>query len=85
MPFDGLRDFLRALERAGELGRVEVAVDRRYEIAEIVSRAAARDGPAILFERVDGSAFPVAANLLASRRRIELALGRELKWQDVFK
>ena len=75
--FDGLRSFLRTLEEAGELHRVTVPVSARFEIAEIASRAAALDSPALLFEQVEGYAFPVVANLLAGRERIRLALGRE--------
>jgi 4-hydroxybenzoate decarboxylase subunit C len=75
--FDGLRPFLRTLEEAGELHRVTVPVSARFEITEIASRAAALDAPALLFERVEGFEFPVVANLLASRERIRLALGRE--------
>jgi hypothetical protein len=75
--FDGLRPFLRTLEEAGELHRVTVPVSARFEIAEIASRAAALDSPALLFEKVDGYPFPVVANLLAGRERIRLALGRE--------
>jgi 4-hydroxy-3-polyprenylbenzoate decarboxylase len=72
-----LRPFLRTLEEAGELHRVTVPVSARFEIAEIASRAAALDAPALLFEQVEGYAFPVVANLLAGRERIRLALGRE--------
>ncbi len=75
--FDGLRPFLRYLEEEGELLRVTVPVSARFEIAEIASRAAALGAPALLFERVEGFDFPVVANLLASRERIRLALGRE--------
>lgn len=73
---EDLGSFLRALESAGELARVAAPVSARYEISEIVSRVTAREGPAILFENVEGYTFPVAANLLASPRRIEIALGR---------
>jgi 4-hydroxybenzoate decarboxylase subunit C len=75
--YDGLRPFLRALEGAGQLHRVPVPVSARFEIAEIASRAAALDAPALLFEKVEGYDFPVVANLLAGRERIRLALGRE--------
>src|SRR5206468_10590011 len=34
------------------------------------------EGPALLFERVRGAAFPLAVNVLAARRRIEWAIGR---------
>lgn len=77
MAFDGLRPFLALLEREGELRRVKVPVSARFEIAALVSRVAALEGPALLFEQVDDFAFPVVANLLASRKRIRLALGRE--------
>ncbi len=77
MVFDGLRPFLTLLEQEGELRRVTVPVSARFEIAALVSRVAALEGPALLFEQVDGYAFPVVANLLAGRKRIRLALGRE--------
>ena len=35
------------------------------------------DGPALLFERVRGSSFPVAANVLGAARRCAWALGEE--------
>jgi 4-hydroxy-3-polyprenylbenzoate decarboxylase len=65
------------LAEAGELHRVTVPVSARFEIAEIASRAAALDAPALLFEKVEGYEFPVVANLFAGRERIRLALGRE--------
>ena len=52
-------------------------VDPRFEVAEIVTRVVRADGPAILFERVRGSAFPIAANVLGSARRCAWALGDE--------
>ncbi|MDR5704133.1 MAG: UbiD family decarboxylase, partial [Armatimonadota bacterium] len=76
MPFADLQDFLRHLERLGELRRVKVEVDPRLEITEIVTRVVREEGPALLFERVKGSPFPLAINILGSRRRIEEALGR---------
>lgn len=75
--YDGLRPYLRTLEEVGQLHRVTVPVSARFEIAEIASRAAALDAPALLFEKVDGYEFPVVANLLAGRERIRLVLGRE--------
>lgn len=72
----GLRAFLDALDRAGDLRRVAAPVDPRLEMTEIASRLVRADGPAALFERPVGSRFPVALNLFGSMRRIELALGR---------
>jgi len=71
-----LREFLAAIDRIGELRRVRVPVDARLEITEIVQRVVGRDGPAILFENVEGADFPLVINLFGSRRRIEIALGQ---------
>lgn len=75
MSFHSLRTFLDFLESRGDLRRVKVAVDPHLEITEIVTRVVKADGPALLFENVKGSAFPLAVNILGARRRIEWALG----------
>ncbi len=75
MPFADLQSFIRALEREGELQRVTAPVSSDLEITEIATRMVSRGGRALLFENVLGSSFPLAINLLASERRIELALG----------
>lgn len=72
-----LREFLKLLEARGELRRVEVSVSPRFEVAEIVDRLGRRNGPAVLFERVEGASVPMAANLLGSPRRLAWALGVE--------
>ena len=77
MPFRDLQEFLRALEGAGELRRIRVEVDPELEVAEIATRVVKEEGPALLFERVKGSPYPLAINILGSRRRIERAIGRE--------
>ena len=75
MPFPDLQSFLDHCEQQGDLARVRAEVDPRLEIAEIVTRVVRADGPAILFERVKGSRFPLAANVLGSPRRCRWALG----------
>jgi len=75
-PPEDLHAYLDLLETAGELRRVQVEVDPELEIAEIASRAVRAKAPALLFERVKGSTYPVAINVFASERRLELALGR---------
>jgi 4-hydroxy-3-polyprenylbenzoate decarboxylase len=79
---DNLRDFIQAIEAAGELVRVAHPVHARLEIAEIADRCMKRPGggPALLFEQVileDGSRSPqpVAINLFGSMRRMCLARG----------
>jgi len=74
--FPALGDFARHLESLGELHRVKVEVDPELEITEIAVRALREQRPALLFEKVKGARFPLAINLLASERRLELALGR---------
>ncbi len=76
MSFSNLREFLERLEREGELQRVSVEVDPHLEMSALAARAVKEGKPALLFERVKGSDFPVAMNVLASPKRIELALGR---------
>jgi 4-hydroxy-3-polyprenylbenzoate decarboxylase len=46
-----LREFIRLLEREGELVRVRPPVDVVLEMAEIADRASKARGPALLFER----------------------------------
>ena len=74
--FHSLGDFLAELERRGDLKRITREVDWQYEVTEIACREAKAEGPALLFERVRGAAFPLAVNVLATRRRIEWAIGR---------
>ena len=71
--YESLRE-AEILERrvdAGELRRVTAPVSPRLEITEICQRVAREEGPALLFENVEGSSFPLAINLFGSRRRIE--------------
>jgi 4-hydroxy-3-polyprenylbenzoate decarboxylase len=75
MAFRSLGEFLRALEQDGDLVRVGAAVSPRLEISEIADRAVKAGGPALLFENVQGSRFPVAINAFASRERMRKALG----------
>ena len=75
-PWPDLQSFVAELERIGELKRVRVEVDPKFEASEIVQRVVRENGPALLFERVKGAQFPLVMNLFGSDRRIELALGR---------
>ncbi len=78
MAYDGLRAFVETLEREGrgtELVRVRREVDPYLEIAEIADRTMKAGGPALLFENVKGSRFPLLINAYGSRRRMSRALG----------
>jgi len=75
-----LREFVRRLEKEGELRRVRAEVDPVLEVTEVVQRAQAMAGPngatggmALLFEKPKGSRYPLLINAFGSVRRMELA------------
>lgn len=83
MAYNDLREWIAALERAGELKRVSAEVDPVLEITEVVDRASklrnsrwGAGGPALLFENVKG--YPgsqVFINQFGSARRMNMSLG----------
>lgn len=75
-PLADLPSFITALETEGLLKRIAVEVDPALEITEIVTRVVRNGGPALLFEKVKGSPYPLAINLFGSPRHMEIALGR---------
>lgn len=75
MRSDNIRAFLECLKKERELAAIDEPIDPDLELAEIQRRVAARQGPALLFTNVRGTAFPVATNLFGTTRRIELAFG----------
>jgi 4-hydroxy-3-polyprenylbenzoate decarboxylase len=81
MAFDSYRDFLKALEQAGELRRISQPMATELEITEVADVEMKRPGggKALLFEKptVNGhvSPVPLAINTLGSHRRMALSLG----------
>jgi 4-hydroxy-3-polyprenylbenzoate decarboxylase len=63
MRFPALGEFVRYLESIGELRRISTQVDPYLEITEIATRAMRERKPALLFENVKGSSFPLAINV----------------------
>jgi 4-hydroxy-3-polyprenylbenzoate decarboxylase len=79
MAYRSLRDFIAALEAAGELVRVAEPVRTELEITEICTRLLAVGGPAVLFEkpvRADGSISPIPclANLFGAVKRVAMGV-----------
>src|SRR5947208_2971404 len=74
MAYQDLREFIRALEKAGELKRIPFEVDPVLEITEFADRAVKRGGPALLFEKPKGCSMPVLINSFASMRKMQIAL-----------
>jgi len=83
MAFDSFRDFVNALDKAGELKRISQPVATELEITEIADREMKLPGggKALLFEQptVNGvvSPFPVAINTLGSHKRMAMSMGAE--------
>ncbi|HEX6438771.1 MAG TPA: UbiD family decarboxylase [Candidatus Binatia bacterium] len=78
-----LREFLKVLEEEHELQKIKVEVDPKHELGAICKIHNERsNSPALLFENVKGHTIPVVGQLLASDRRVALALG--LSQENVF-
>ncbi len=75
MAYKDLHDFVNTLEKRNLLHRVSVEVDPYLEISEITDRICKEYGPAILFEKVKGSSYPVLINAMGSYERMALSLG----------
>jgi 4-hydroxy-3-polyprenylbenzoate decarboxylase len=75
MPFEGLGEYVEALERAGELKRVKTKVSADLEVAEIMRRLMYQnDQPAVLFENVEGSDMQILGNAFGTMKRLQIAL-----------
>ena len=85
MAYDDLRDWIRTLEKNGDLKRITAEVSPDLEITEITDRvtktggpAGTPGGPALLFENVKGHpGHKVLINQFGSERRMAMALGVE--------
>lgn len=74
MAYKDLQEFIKAIEKMGELKRVGAELDPNLEIAEVTDRVSKAYGPALLFEKVKGSSFPVLTNAFGSYKRMHLSL-----------
>ena len=77
MKYRDLRDFIKQLEKQGELKRVTLPVDPYLEMTEICDRTLKQGGPALLFENPTGYNIPVLANLFGTPRRVAMGMGAE--------
>ena len=69
MSYKNLTAAVADLERTGQLVRITAEVDPRLEVGAVQRRVYARGGPALLFTRVKGSAFPMLGNLFGTMER----------------
>ncbi|MDZ7800203.1 MAG: menaquinone biosynthesis decarboxylase [Trueperaceae bacterium] len=70
-----LQSFVRELDRTGDLVRVREPISAELEITALADRLVKAGGPALLFENVVGSDYPLAINLFATPQRLARALG----------
>ena len=77
MKYRDLRDFIKQLEKQGELKRLTTPVDPYLEMTEICDRTLKHGGPALLFENPTGFNVPVLANLFGTPRRVAMGMGAE--------
>ncbi len=74
MAYRDIQEFIRRLEKLGELKRIKEPVSPELEITEITDRVCKMHGPALLFENVPGYKMPVLMNAFGSFKRMSLAL-----------
>ncbi len=78
MPFEDLRQYLKALEERGFLIETEVEVDPVREIPILTKRVMKELKKAVLFKRVKGyEDWSVVVNIFGSMEMVKLALGYE--------
>ncbi len=77
MKYKDLRDFIKQLEKQGELKRIQIEVDPVLEITEISDRVLKQGGPALLFENPKDSNIPVLANLFGTPKRVAMGMGAD--------
>jgi UbiD family decarboxylase len=75
MVFESLRDFVTELDRCGQLHRIPARVEKDWEVGAICRENFDREGPALLFQRVENHRTPLLVGTLATRERYALALG----------
>ena len=70
------RQYLEALEKAGQLVHVTREVSPEFEVAAYVRKSSDTDGPAFVFENVKGHpGWRLAAGLYGTMGRLPIALG----------
>ncbi len=75
--YKNLRQFVAALEKAGELVRIREEVDPELEITRRTDAESKKPsgGKALYFEKVRGSKMPLLINAFGSYRRMAMAMG----------
>ncbi len=75
MAYSDLHEFINKLEEKKLIKRIKSETNPELEITEITDRVVKSGGPALLFEKVKDSKFPLLINTFGSYERLNLALG----------
>lgn len=81
--FQDLRKFSDKLTASGQLIRVPQPVSPHLQITALSHRSLVNGGPALLFDKPQGSSIPVLANLFGNEQRVLAALELE-KREDLY-
>ncbi len=84
MPYKDIQHFIKYLDEKNQLKRIKAEVSPILEITEIADRVVKKRGPALLFEHVKGSPYPLLINAFGSYRRMSMAIGAD-KLEDIGK
>lgn len=75
MGYKNLQDYMSRLDKQGQLKHIVATVRAELEITEIADRVVKQGGPALLFENVIGSPYPLLIGAFGSYERMAMALG----------
>jgi len=87
-----LRDWMDAIEKAGELKRITTEVDYHLELGHVATMSEQKLGPALLFENVKEYDIPVLMSTITTTRRLAITCGQPVDtsfcdiakaWKDV--
>ena len=72
-----MRDYIKKLQKQGELTIIDSPVDPEFELAAVTQRLQKENDRVILFRNVIGSKMPVVTNIYGSRRRLCEMIGAD--------
>lgn len=77
MAYKDIQHFIKDLDGKHQLKRIQAEVDPILEITEIADRVVKMGGPALIFENVKGSAYPLLINAFGSYERMSMSIGAD--------
>lgn len=75
MPYKDMQSYVKALKAKHLLKEIDIEVDPELEITEIADRVSKNYGPALVFNHVKGSKYPLVINAMGTYERLNLGFG----------